>query len=200
MRIFYWIAAAYLIGAIPFGIIFSLIMAGIDPRASGSGNIGATNVLRTIGKKAGLFTLIADLLKGALPVWAASVFLKEPHGVALVGFAAFAGHLFPIYLGFRGGKGVATGAGVMLVASPATLAVSTMVFALLLAWKKIVSLGSIFASIIMPLAAYLLGEPEYTIQLAGALATLTILKHRSNILRLVKGVEPRIVPWARGKG
>lgn len=198
MELFLWISGAYLVGAIPFGIVFSLIMAGIDPRAQGSGNIGATNVLRTIGKKAGLFTLAADLLKGFLPVLAASFFLREPHGVALVGFAAFAGHLFPVYLNFKGGKGIATGAGIMLAVSPATLSVAATVFAALLAWKKIVSLGSIFASAILPLAAIALDEPDHVVKLASAIASLTILKHRTNIIRLIKGIEPRIIPKARG--
>ncbi len=198
MELFLWIGGAYLIGAIPFGIVFSLIMAGIDPRAQGSGNIGATNVLRTIGRKAGLFTLLADLMKGFLPVLAATFFLKEPHGVALVGFAAFAGHLFPVYLNFKGGKGIATGAGIMLAVSPATLSVSATVFAALLAWKKIVSLGSIFASAILPLAAIALSEPDNVVKLSSAIAALTILKHRTNIIRLIKGIEPRIIPRARG--
>lgn len=165
--------------------------AGVDVRAAGSGNIGATNVARTAGRYAGLVTLLVDVAKGALPVWAARFIGETPTIVALVGCAAFVGHLFPIFSCFRGGKGVATAAGIFLVLAPAALAVSLMAFALTVASTRIVSLASLVAVTAMPLIVALLGHRDTVLLTATMIAVAVWIAHRDNVRRLVAGTEPR---------
>lgn len=185
-----YIVIAYLVGAIPVGIILSKIK-GIDPRKTGSGNIGATNVMRAAGKAFGLLTLIGDALKGLLPVLIAiNLGLPSPE-VAAIGLAAFIGHLFPIYLRFKGGKGVATALGVYIAISPYAILISFIAFILVFLMWRYVSLGSLIGTGIMPFALIMLKAPiEYTC-LSLVVGILIFIKHKDNIKRLVAGKESR---------
>lgn len=187
-----YLMAAYLLGAIPFGVVVAKILGGRDPRSAGSKNIGATNVARVLGKKAGALTLFLDAAKGFLPVFLAAALFKGELAPALAGLAAFLGHLFPVYLKFKGGKGIATGAGVFLALSPVGLAVSVAVFAAAAALWRMVSLASILSSMIFPLAAYLLKEPRDTVFLGAVVALLAIYKHKENIVRIINGTESKL--------
>ena len=171
------IIASYFIGAIPTGVILAKAFAGRDIRQEGSGNIGATNVTRVLGKKVGALTLVGDLLKGFIPVWAGSYLLSSLEVVCLMGLAAFLGHLFPIYLGFKGGKGVATALGVFLFLSPIVILIEVIIFAFVVAIWKYVSLGSIIAAAAMPLLLLMLAFPKPVVLLSIVFAILIIIKH-----------------------
>jgi glycerol-3-phosphate acyltransferase PlsY len=180
---------AYIIGSVPFGLVSARLFGGPDPRAAGSGNIGATNVGRTTGKPAGLITLLGDIGKGALPTFLALHFKPDPAMVSLVGLFAFLGHLYPVFLKFRGGKGVATACGVMAVISPLALFLSACLFLIMVIATKYVSIGSVSAAISLPFfLAFLPGGREYVF-LGIAVALLVILKHRDNIKRIREGTE-----------
>ncbi len=183
--------AAYLLGSVPFGILFARLFGGADPRTMGSGNIGATNVRRAAGKAAGALTLAADILKGAAPAYVATALGLPPVYVAAAGFAAFLGHLYPLFLGFRGGKGVATACGVMFVISPLATVLALLVFIAAVAAKRYVSLGSMLAAASMPLFLYLSGREDF-VGLGVLIALFIILKHRANIRRLLAGEENRL--------
>lgn len=182
----------YLLGAIPFGLVISR-MVGVDVRSQGSKNIGATNVSRVLGKKLGFITLICDCLKGLLPMFFASLLLGESAQkemlVALTGVMAVVGHMFPIYLRFKGGKGVATGLGVFLYLSPVAIGISLVVFVAAVSLSGFVSAGSLLASGLIPVWLYLLGASKTTIVAAGCVALLIWLKHHENINRLIHGKE-----------
>jgi len=184
--------ASYLLGAVPFGLLIGKL-AGKDVRKEGSKNIGATNVSRLLGKKLGLATLVCDCLKGFLPMWlAANVVKGEPNAelvVALCGIAAVIGHMFPVYLGFKGGKGVATGLGVFLFLSPLAIGISLGVFIAAVALSGYVSVGSLSASALMVIWLWLLGQPGMTLITAAIVAALIWLKHHENIGRLLRGEE-----------
>ncbi len=185
-------AGSYLLGAVPFGLLIGR-MAGVDVRLAGSRNIGATNVGRVLGKKLGALTLVCDGLKGYLPMLAASRLLPESEQkqllVCLCGVLAVIGHMFSVYLGFRGGKGVATGLGVFLYLSPAAIAISLAVFIATVAFSGFVSAGSLLASGLIPLWLWLLGASPSVIVTAAAVAGLIWIKHHENIVRLLQGRE-----------
>lgn len=184
------VLAAYLLGAVPFGLIFSRLISHRDPRQFGSGNIGATNALRTGGKLVGGLTLVADILKGVLPVALARAFGWDDVWTAAMALAAFFGHIFPIYLGFKGGKGVATMFGVILPWLPwAAVAAFVVWFVSLKIWHY-VSLASILAGLALPPAVWLLGGSLPAIATAIVLAVMMTLRHVSNIQRLLNGSEP----------
>jgi glycerol-3-phosphate acyltransferase PlsY len=184
------IAAAYLSGSLPFGVWFAHL-AGVDVQRSGSGNIGATNVARTSGWCLGVLTLLSDALKGLVPVLVAQQLLFNPWSNAAVGLAAVCGHVFPCFLRFRGGKGVATALGVFLATAPAALAIATFVFVLTAVATRYVSLASMLATVTIPLSAIGLGYSA-AVQLLGILvAILVIWRHAENIHRLIAGREPR---------
>jgi acyl phosphate:glycerol-3-phosphate acyltransferase len=183
------IIASYLLGAIPTGVILAKAFAGRDIRQEGSGNIGATNVTRVLGKKVGALTLVGDLLKGFLPVWAGFVITGSLNVACLMGLAAFLGHLFPVYLGFKGGKGVATALGVFLYLSPIVILIEVIIFAFAVGVWKYVSLGSIIAAVSMPLLLLMIAFPKPIVLLSIIFAILIIIKHRSNIQRLMSGTE-----------
>ncbi|HCY10735.1 MAG TPA: acyl-phosphate glycerol 3-phosphate acyltransferase [Deltaproteobacteria bacterium] len=186
------IPVAYLLGSIPTGVIMARAFGKVDPRTVGSGNIGATNVGRTSGKLAGALTLTGDILKGALPVLAAILLGGGSALASLTGLAAFLGHLFPVFLGFRGGKGVATACGVLAVVSPAATVLGAIVFILVAAIKRYVSLASITSAAMMPVfLSFLYNGKEY-VPLGVAIAVLIIIKHKENIKRLAAGTENRI--------
>lgn len=183
------ILAAYFIGAISFGIIASRLFKLPDPRTIGSGNIGATNVLRTGKKAAALFTLIGDIVKGWLPVWLAIQWNAPQMVTLLVAMAVFLGHLYPLYYRFKGGKGVATALGIMLALAPllglAVLATWGIVFKLF----KYSSLSAIVAALLAPVYAWLLGLQHPYIMTIAVIVALLIWRHRSNISKLMAGTE-----------
>ena len=182
--------AAYLLGSVPSGFIFGRL-AGVDVRRTGSGNIGATNVARVLGKGVGLLTLIADVAKGLVPVLLARWLSMEDWLIAGIAAAAFLGHLYPVFLRFQGGKGVATALGAMLaIAWPATL-VLVFVFAGVVLSSRRVSLASITAATAAPFVLWALLYPPAFIALGVFLASMIILRHRDNIRRLLAGSEPR---------
>jgi len=186
------LVGSYFLGSVPFGLLFSK-MVGTDVRKEGSRNIGATNVSRVLGKKLGFFTLICDLIKGFVPVMVASMLLPDSSEkelvVVLCGLLAVAGHMFSVYLGFKGGKGVATGLGVFLFLSAWSILLSASVFVVAVALTGFVSAGSLLASALLPLWLYFLGESKVVIGGAVVLAVLVWFKHHENIGRLIKGEE-----------
>jgi len=185
------IVAAYLLGAIPFGLIFARWLTGKDPREHGSGNIGATNVSRTGGKALGLLTLAADIGKGALPVaWA--IHTVSETIVALVAVAAFMGHIFPVYLGFRGGKGVATMFGVLLPWQPWMAVIAFCVWLLTLGIWRYVALASILAGLTLPVSAWLLHTSAACVTASLLFCLLMLVRHHSNIRRMMAGEEDRV--------
>lgn len=192
------IAAAYLLGSVPFSYLMVRAIEGSDIRTLGSGNAGATNVMRAAGKGPALLVLFLDVAKGAVPV-AAGLRLGAPLRVlGAVAIAAVAGHVFSVFLELRGGKGVATAIGSLGTLAPAALAVSLLLFVVVVAWKRYVSLGSMVAVTAFPftLVAMALwsGEqaPVEIVVAAGAIAALVIWRHRDNLHRLLAGSENRL--------
>lgn len=187
-----FILASYLAGSVPFGIILSR-SSGIDIRTQGSGNIGATNVTRLLGKKLGMLTLVADVAKGYLPMFVVARLLPDSPGsmaiIALCGAATVLGHMFPVYLGFRGGKGVATGLGVFLFLAPKAVLLCLLVFGAAVGLSGFVSLGSLLGSLAMIPGLWLLHEPAWKIMLASFVVLLIWFKHSRNIARLLRGTE-----------
>jgi acyl phosphate:glycerol-3-phosphate acyltransferase len=182
--------AAYLLGSIPTGLLLGKA-CGVDVRHEGSGNIGATNLYRTVGRKVGALTLIGDCLKGFVPVLAAHNYAPATDLAAWVGLAAFCGHVFSIFLKFRGGKGVATALGVFLALSPLAVAIALAVFLVLVLKWRYVSLGSVAAAAVMPLAVYLLHGGRGMLLVTGVVAAIVIVRHHANIKRLVNGTESK---------
>jgi glycerol-3-phosphate acyltransferase PlsY len=183
------IVASYFIGAIPSGVVLARAFSGKDIRQEGSGNIGATNVTRVLGKKLGALTLAGDLLKGFLPVCIGSYLVSSLNVVCLMGCAAFMGHLFPVYLKFKGGKGVATALGVFLYLSPIVILIEIIIFVFVVGIWKYVSLGSLIAAASMPLLLVIIGSPKPVVLLSMAFALLIFIKHKANIQRLLNGTE-----------
>ena len=188
IEIFILCLLAYLCGSIPFGVLLAKTQ-NMDIREHGSGNIGATNVARTMGKKAGLITLAGDVLKGLLVIFIASQWFEKTMIIALAGLAVFLGHLYSIFLKFKGGKGVATGLGVLSFAMPLSTLFSAGVFAISLKVSGYVSLSSILAAISLPLLGIFFKMPLSYIYLSTIVALFTLQKHRDNIVRLSQGTE-----------
>ena len=185
---------AYLLGSIPWGVILTRIFSDVDVRAAGSKNIGAYNVFRLAGKRLGLMTLGGDLLKGAVPVFAGISWLgvSDWRGetlVCLIALSAFAGHLFPVFLGFKGGKGVATAAGCFLVISPFVFLVCVLVYVLVLCFWGYSSAGSLSAATILPGAIWLATHSVPLTGCAFVMAALIFVRHADNIRRLREGTE-----------
>lgn len=180
----------YLLGSIPTGLVVSRLFTKIDPRQTGSKNIGATNVYRTAGKKLGILTLAIDVLKGALPLWMAIYWELRPHWVALAGLSPVLGHIFSIFLGFRGGKGVATALGVYLMISPVAVLLEALVFSGIV-WKwRFISLGSITCATTIPiLIAFFRSDSQAYSIMSVLIAALILYRHQSNIARLLQGTE-----------
>jgi len=191
------VAIAYLLGSIPFGLLIVKAIGGGDIRATGSGNIGAANVARNAGALAGVLTLLLDAGKGCLAVWLASRETGNARWMIAAAVAAVVGHIFPIWLGFRGGKGVATGLGVMLPICWQAVAAAAVVWLLMVAFWRYSSLGSIAAAAAMPILVYLFYAPRHApptyVSLGTILiAALIIAKHWQNIGRLIAGTESRL--------
>jgi glycerol-3-phosphate acyltransferase PlsY len=186
------VATAYIIGTIPFGLVFARWTGAPDPRTKGSGNIGSTNILRVAGTRAATLTLVMDALKGALPVWMTGMLLPgSPEWMQTSGIAAVAGHVFPVWTGFRGGKGVATGIGALVVLSPMAAIVVIGVWALVLGASRYVSLASVTAAAVLPLVSALTHAPS-TLVFASVVAAIVIVRHRENLVRLRRGTESKL--------
>jgi len=190
------VAIAYLLGAIPFGLLITRWLTGKDPREFGSGNIGATNASRTGGKKVGLLTLAADIIKGVIPVAIAVQLVHNGTGdewlVAATAIAAFLGHIYPVYLGFKGGKGVATMFGVLIPWQPVAGLIAFAVWLVAIVVSRYVALASILAGLTLPLAAWLLGASSPAVYACVLFCILMTFRHRSNIQRLMDGTENRV--------
>jgi len=182
---------AYLLGSIPFGYLLVRWKTGADVRGSGSGNIGATNVLRTTGRAAGIATLLLDIAKGYLAVWIAGR-LTEDDAIwtSVAALAVMAGHAFPVFLRFQGGKAVASFIGAFLRLTPWALAAVLVVFVVAVAWTRHISMGSIIGAAAFPFAVWLLVKPPLAVLAAAIVAAAFIVyRHRSNIERLRNGTE-----------
>jgi glycerol-3-phosphate acyltransferase PlsY len=187
------LAAAYLLGSLTFATILVRLTRGIDIRTVGSGNAGGTNVLRTAGKALALTVAALDILKGALAVFLMTTVTYDPRWLGAAAVAAILGHVFPVFFGFRGGKGVATAVGSFAVLSPWAVLVIVGVFALVVAATRYVSLGSVTAACLLPLTMGLLFHaPEGEVAAAAAAALLLVVSHRANIRRLLSGTERRL--------
>jgi len=180
----------YLLGSVPVGFILGL-RSGVDVRETGSGNVGATNVARVVGKRQGILTLIADTAKGFLPVILAMQLGASLAATVLVGAAAFLGHLHPIFLKFKGGKGVATALGVFLAVAPMATLVLVALFAVTVLARRIVSLSSILTAVAAPIIFWLFSYPPLVVGMAAFIALAITCRHRSNIRRMMNGSEPR---------
>jgi glycerol-3-phosphate acyltransferase PlsY len=188
------VAVSYLVGAIPFGLVVARMSGGgVDPRKSGSGNIGATNVARTLGKGAGALTLFLDAGKAVFALFLTSLVMgPASHGwLAFSGGAAFLGHVFPVYLRFKGGKGVATALGIVAFLSPVTVVVLLALFAAVVYFTRYVSLGSLCAAVGLPVMMAVLEGPRSYLNLSLLFAFVVFFTHRENIHRLLAGQEPR---------
>lgn len=190
---------AYLLGSIPFGLLLSALFSNQDVRRRGSGNIGATNVLRVVGAKLGLLTLFLDVLKGALPVFIALQLINAPENpwtqayLSLVAISAFTGHLYPLYLGLQdGGKGVATAWGCFLILSPISALITLLTFILTVCVSKKASLASLSGSATLPLAIWYTTHSAVFTLCAALITLLIIYRHKENIVRLIHGDEPSI--------
>ncbi len=189
---------AYLLGSIPWGLVLTRLFTSINIRQEGSGNIGATNVRRVAGTKLGILTLAGDVLKGAVPVWLAvsltdSNELWAAFYLSLVAFAAFMGHLYPIYMKFKnGGKGVATAAGCFAVISPPALGVAILVFILFVCGFNRVSAASLAAAAVLPVAVWKATGSGVLTGCAAATSVFIGFRHKENIKRLLSGTEPTI--------
>lgn len=184
------IAMAYVLGSIPSGFIIGAL-SGVDVRSSGSGNIGATNVARVLGKSFGLLTLVADVAKGYISVFLAQYLEMSDTVVAVAAAAAFLGHLYPLFLRFKGGKGVATAFGALLAIAPAAPAGLAVIFALAVSATRTVSIGSIAAALTAPIALWAFADSPVFVALGGFLGVMIIVRHRENLKRLRAGTEPQ---------
>jgi glycerol-3-phosphate acyltransferase PlsY len=188
--------AAYLLGSIPFGLILAKLFGGTDVRKGGSGNIGATNVTRVVGPLAGILTLILDAAKGSAAVLLGERLSNSNAMWMIAAMAALLGHCYPVWLKFKGGKGVATAAGIFIALRPLAFLGAILLFMVVVLFWRYVSLGSISAAAAIPLLMYFLWAPGHAPPLVVtfgslAIALLVVYKHGSNIQRLVEGVEPK---------
>ena len=187
------VGVAYLLGSVSFAVLLVRATTGKDIRTEGSGNAGATNVLRAHGKALGLLVAALDVGKGALAVGLVKLATADSRYAAAAGFAAILGHVFPLFYGFRGGKGVATAVGAFLVLAPWATLVCIALFVLVVAISKYVSLGSVVAMVLLPPVAGLLFQaPRPIVMAAAGAAVLIVLKHRENLKRLAAGSERRL--------
>jgi glycerol-3-phosphate acyltransferase PlsY len=192
-----YLLGAFTLGALPFGKLIARIASGLDITRHGSGNIGATNVARTIGVKWGLLTLVLDALKGFIPVFFFSdLFPVAPLGPSLGGLCALLGHQFSPFLKFRGGKGVATSLGIYAAVAPGPCLLAMALFMAVVYFSNFVSLGSMISACAIPLLLLMWGKSTGVVLIACTMAVLVCLKHRDNLERLLKGQERK---WRAGK-
>lgn len=181
----------YILGSIPFSYIFSRVLGGVDIRSKGTGNVGATNVLRTLGIKIAVFALLGDLTKGAGAAWLGLQF-GGPNLAAACATMAVIGHCWPIFLGFKGGKGIATSAGALMVLMPPIGFIALANFIIIIAISRYVSLGSITTAVILPILVVLTNQPWQYVVMVFVMAITAIYRHRTNIERLRQGTEKKI--------
>ena len=190
LEFLFTLLASYLIGAIPSGVVLTKLTGAGDVRDSGSGNIGATNVYRTAGRMLGILTLAGDIIKGVIPAIYATTIAEMTAGqIALVAAVTFLGHLYPVYLKFKGGKGVATAPGIYLVLSPLSVLFAFLIFAGLVWTWRYVSLGSITAAAAAPLLIYVIEDSTQLLFASFFISMMVIWRHRENIGRLISGTE-----------
>jgi len=187
------VGVGYLLGSLSFAVLLVRLKTGRDIRTVGSGNAGATNVLRAHGKGLALSVAALDIAKGAAAVLLARLVTADPRYAAAAGFAAILGHVFPLYYGFRGGKGVATAVGAFLVLAPLATLVCVAVFVAIVAATRYVSLGSVVAMVVLPpVAGAVFQASGAVVVTAAAAAVLVVLKHRENLKRLAAGTERKL--------
>lgn len=186
-----WILLGYAVGSVPFAYLLAR-RAGIDVRVAGSGNVGAANVLRTSGTPLGVTTMALDITKGAASVLAAYAAAGSMQSMAAAGAAAVVGHVYPIWLRFHGGKGVAVAAGAFAILAPFATVVATAVFFLTVWSTRVISLGSVAATITLPSIAWVVGAPTSVVAAAAGIASLIVFRHRGNMRRIVRGTERRM--------
>jgi len=191
------VIAAYILGSLPTGLLVAKLLQGPDPRTLGSGNLGAANLYRVHGPKAGALTLAGDAAKGALPVlaawfWLAHLGAWREAAVAVVGAAAVLGQVSSVFLKFQGGKGVATSFGVVAALAPVAALNLLIVYLAALAWTRIFSLSALLCAWLLPLAVGLFSDAKAFLMLAGFLSGLILYRHRDNLLRLAQNEEPTI--------
>lgn len=192
MQVLFTGLLAYLIGSIPSGLLFGKALWQTDLRRHGSKNIGATNAYRILGPRAAALVFIADFLKGAAGVWLGAQLSGQPTALLIGGIAAIAGHNWSLFLGFSGGKGVATGLGVIAMLMPAVTALVFALWCLVVYFTRYVSLASIAAAACVPLGAYICGEPPAYFAFGVLAAAFVIYRHKANIGRLLNGTESKI--------
>ena len=182
----------YLLGSVPTGVLLTKCFSKVDPRKMGSKNIGATNIFRTAGKALGILTLVGDVLKGMIPIGIAIQLGVSDLWIAIAGLSAFLGHIFPIFLGFKGGKGVATALGLYVMISPTAVLIEFLLFAVIV-WKwRYISLGSICCATTIPiLIAFFRSDSQAYFILSVIIAALILYRHQSNISRLLEGTESK---------
>jgi len=193
------IILSYLIGAIPTAFLAGKFIKGIDIRTIGSGNVGATNVYRSVGKFWGFVVLFVDIMKGVLPVLVIPYFLKVSEGVIrpdiykiIIGMFAIIGHVWTVFLRFKGGKGVATTAGVLVVLAPKVVGIAFLIWVIVVSISRYVSVASIIAAFSLPITAWILGKPHEITLFLMLLGAVGIYKHKANMARLMKGKENKI--------
>jgi acyl phosphate:glycerol-3-phosphate acyltransferase len=186
---FFLLIFAYFLGSVPTGVILAKAFSDVDPRTQGSRNIGATNVFRTAGKKLGAITLLGDILKGFLPVALAKGAIDSSFWIGAIALVAFLGHLYPIFLKFKGGKGIATGLGVFLALAPLSAILSLLVFVAVVYTWRYISLGSLAATAAFPVLLAALNPHPIYIPFALVIGALIFYRHRENIQRLLAGRE-----------
>jgi acyl phosphate:glycerol-3-phosphate acyltransferase len=191
------VALAYLVGAIPVGYLVGRAFGVTDIRRHGSGNIGATNVLRTAGRLPAALTLIGDVVKGAGAVWLGATLAADGWAAAASAVAAIVGNCWSVFLGFRGGKGMATGLGAFLALVPWAVAPAALVWLVVVGTFRYVSLASIMSAVCVPLGALVLGYPRASVLACAASAAIVVARHRDNIARLSTGSERRLGERAR---
>jgi glycerol-3-phosphate acyltransferase PlsY len=182
----------YLLGSVPTGVLLTKFFSKVDPRKMGSKNIGATNIFRTAGKALGILTLVGDVLKGMIPIGIAIQLGVSDLWIAIAGLSAFLGHIFPIFLGFKGGKGVATALGLYVMISPTAVLIEFLLFAVIV-WKwRYISLGSICCATTIPiLIAFFRSDSQAYFILSVIIVALILYRHQSNISRLLEGTESK---------
>lgn len=186
------VISGYLLGSVPFAYLLARRHRGIDLRRAGSGNVGAANLLRTTTVKIGIGAMALDMAKGVLSVILARQLEPGSSAPAAAGIAAVLGHIYPVWLKFRGGKGVATSCGVFAVLAPWATVMASLLFLVTVWWTKYVSLGSVIASALLGPLAYLTGSPFVTVLGAIIVGALIVQRHRSNLARIMAGSERRI--------
>lgn len=186
-----WILFGYALGSVPFAFLLAR-RAGVDVRVAGSGNVGAANVLRTTGAPLGVAVMALDISKGAASVWAAQAAAGTIDAMAAAGAAAIVGHIYPVWLRFHGGKGVAVAAGVFSVLAPIAAAAAAGVFLTIVWLTRLVSLGSVAATVTLPPVAMISGAPPQVLAAAIGTGALILFRHRANLRRLVRGAERRM--------